>query len=88
MKKLLMLVVLSVAIGIAVGNSYAQSPTYVKGYIKKNGTYVMPYYKTTPDVSKFNNYGTKGNINPFTGKEGTVVPFKIENLFKTKNLFK
>lgn len=49
----------------------------VKGYFKKNGTYVQPYYRSDPNKSKFDNYSTKGNINPYTGKKGTVNPFKI-----------
>jgi len=49
----------------------------VEGYTKKNGTYVAPHYKSTPNKSKFDNYNTKGNINPYTGKKGTVNPFKI-----------
>lgn len=49
----------------------------VKGYTKKNGTYVAPHYKSTPNKSKFDNYSTKGNINPYTGKKGSVNPFKI-----------
>jgi len=49
----------------------------VKGYTTKKGTYVAPYYKSTPNKSKFDNFSTKGNINPFNGKKGTVNPFKI-----------
>lgn len=49
----------------------------VKGYTKKNGTYVAPHYKSTPNKSKFDNYSAKGNINPYTGKKGSVNPFKI-----------
>lgn len=33
-----------------------------KGYTKKNGTRVNPYYKSSPDKSKSNNLGTK---NPY-----------------------
>lgn len=43
----------------------------VGGYVKKNGTYVKPYYKTSPNGSKLDNYSNKGNINPYTGKRGT-----------------
>ncbi len=57
-----------------VGSVYAASK--VKGYTKKNGTYVAPHYKSTPNKSKFDNYSTKGNVNPYTGKKGTVNPFK------------
>lgn len=42
-----------------------------KGYIKKNGTYVAPHLKTESDDNFDNNYSTKGNSNPFTGKKGT-----------------
>jgi len=48
----------------------------VRGYTKKSGTYVAPHNKTSPDKSKLNNYGTKGNYNPYTGKEGTKDPYK------------
>lgn len=49
----------------------------VKGYTKKNGTYVAPHYKSSPNKSKFDNYSTKGNINPYTSKKGTVSPYRI-----------
>jgi hypothetical protein len=48
----------------------------VKGYTKKNGTYVAAHRKTGPDKSKANNYSSKGNVNPNTGKEGTKDPNK------------
>lgn len=49
----------------------------VKGYTTKKGTYVAPYYKQSPNKSKLDNFSTKGNVNPYTGKKGTVNPFKI-----------
>lgn len=55
----------------------AEAATRVKGFTKKNGTYVAPHYKSTPNKSKFDNFSTKGNLNPYTGKKGTVNPFKI-----------
>jgi len=48
----------------------------VKGYTKKSRTYVMPHYKTSPDRTRINNYSTKGNYNPYTGKKGTQPIFK------------
>lgn len=45
--------------------------TRVKGYTRSNGTYVAPHYKSTPNRSKLDNYSTKGNSNPYTGKKGT-----------------
>ena len=43
----------------------------VKGYYKKNGTYVQPHVRSSPDRSVSNNWSTKGNTNPYTGTEGT-----------------
>jgi len=43
----------------------------VRSYIKKNGTYVAPSYRSNPNRSKIDNYSTKGNYNPYTGKVGT-----------------
>lgn len=57
--------------------SNAEAVQRVKGYTTKKGTYVAPHFKQSPNSSKFDNFSTKGNINPFTGKKGTVNPFKI-----------
>jgi hypothetical protein len=50
----------------------------VKGYIKNDGTYVAPSIATNPNGTKLDNYSTKGNVNPYTGKVGTVDPYKVE----------
>ena len=49
---------------------------YVDGYNRKDGTYVEPHHRSSPDSSKNNNYGTEGNYNPYTGKEGTKSPYE------------
>jgi hypothetical protein len=46
----------------------------IKGYVKKDGTYVAPSHATNPNKSKNDNWSTKGNVNPYTGKEGTKDP--------------
>ncbi|EER62414.1 conserved hypothetical protein [Acidovorax delafieldii 2AN] len=51
---------------MAKGGSHA-----VSGHTTKNGTYVPPHRATNPDSSKTNNWSHKGNVNPYTGKEGT-----------------
>jgi hypothetical protein len=43
----------------------------VRGYFRKNGTYVQPHYRSMPDGNFYNNWSTFGNINPYTGKPGT-----------------
>jgi hypothetical protein len=47
------------------------SQVRVKGYYRKDGTYVQPHVRSNPDGNPYNNYSTKGNVNPYTGKEGT-----------------
>lgn len=48
----------------------------VKGYFKPStGSYVMPSYKTSPNKTKLDNYSSKGNYNPYTGKTGTKNPW-------------
>lgn len=48
----------------------------VRPYVKKNGAVVFPHYKKSPNKTQFDNYGTKGNVNPYTGKKGKVKPVK------------
>ena len=54
----------------------AGKSTHVDGYVKKDGTYVAPHYRSAPNDTKLDNYSTKGNSNPYTGKEGSVDPYK------------
>lgn len=77
MKKILIGVLIAVFAFSIFAPISVEAATRVKGYIKKNGTYVAPHYKSPPNKSKFDNYSTKGNINPFSGKKGTVDPFKV-----------
>jgi len=51
------------------------SDTYVNGYYKSNGTYVQGHHRTSPNKTKSDNYSTKGNTNPYTGKKGTKSPY-------------
>lgn len=59
------------------GKGYSQGGSHsVRGYTKKDGTYVAPHRKTNPDQTKRNNYSSQGNVNPNTGREGTKDPDK------------
>jgi hypothetical protein len=56
--------------------SYSKSgTTSVHGYFRKNGTYVQPHMRTSPNNTKMDNWSTKGNVNPYTGKAGTKSPY-------------
>ena len=68
MKKLL----LSAIFLFLVVWSFAQ--VHVSGYYRKNGTYVQPYTRSSPDSSPYNNYSYPGNTNPYTGKVATGNP--------------
>ena len=43
---------------------------YVNGYTRSNGTYVKGYYRSEPNYTVRDNYGYKGNSNPYTGEYG------------------
>ena len=49
----------------------------IKSYYKPStGIYVNSYYRTSPNKTKLDNYSTKTNYNPYTGKKGYVNPYK------------
>jgi hypothetical protein len=44
---------------------------YTRGYVRRDGSYVGGYHATNPNGTRNDNYSTRGNINPYTGKWGT-----------------
>lgn len=55
--------------------SYARSGViHVPGHVNRDGKYVQPYYRTHPNGTQYDNYSSKGNVNPYTGKVGTKTP--------------
>lgn len=68
--------ILIAALVLAAGTAMAADDHDVKGYVKKDGTYVPPTKATNPNGTETDNYGSKGNTNPATGKEGTKTPKK------------
>lgn len=66
--------------------SYAQ--VSVKGYYRKNGTYVQPHMRSSPDGNPYNNYSYPGNTNPYTGKVATGNPDTYLKNYGSKNNFK
>jgi hypothetical protein len=43
----------------------------VHSYTRRDGTFVQSHHRSHPDHNFWNNWTTKGNVNPYTGKEGT-----------------
>jgi hypothetical protein len=54
------------------GTTPAYADVFVHGYFKRDGTYVAPHYRSAPDGYFYNNWSTKGNINPYAGRKGTL----------------
>lgn len=69
------LVLVALAILLAMLAADVNAQVRVKGYTRKDGTYVAPHYRSSPNRSKHDNYSTQGNYNPYTGKKGTVNPY-------------
>lgn len=47
-----------------------------RGYTTQSGTYVAPHRATNPNNTQMDNYGTRGNVNPYTGQIGTRSPYR------------
>jgi len=50
-------------------NSHSVSP-----YIRSDGGYVQGHQSTNPNNTQLDNYGTRGNYNPYSGNVGTRNP--------------
>ena len=57
--------------GTYSGTGSSSSSHGVRGHVTKKGKYVKPHRATNPNKTKRDNYSTKGNRNPATGKKGT-----------------
>ncbi len=76
MKKLITISLLSLFLVVSLAN-LAEAAVRVRSYYKPStGRYVMPSYRTSPNKTKLDNYSTKGNYNPYTGKKGSANPYK------------
>jgi hypothetical protein len=60
---------------LAVTINAGAAPSHsVRGHVRKDGTYVQRHRSTNPDSSRRNNWSSKGNASPYTGKAGTQDP--------------
>ena len=75
MKKIIAIALILVAV---TATEALARRVHVRGsYLKRTGTYVAPHYRTAPDHSRYNNWSARGNTNPYSGKSGTVDPYKV-----------
>ena len=56
------------------GTGSNSSSHSVQGHTTNQGTYVAPHNSTNPNNTQMDNYGTRGNYNPYTGATGTRSP--------------
>ena len=56
------------------GTGSNPSSHYVSPYSTSNGTQVQGHYQTNPNSTQYDNYGTRGNVNPHNGAIGTRSP--------------
>ncbi len=58
--------------------AYPVSPSsgdvYVNGYFRRDGTYVGGHHRTAPNRTTVDNFSTRGNVNPYTGRRGSKRP--------------
>ena len=57
---------------LAFGALPAAADEFVNGYVRSDGTYVQPHYRSSPNSSPYDNYSAQGNSNPYTGQKGSV----------------
>ena len=48
--------------------------TYIKKYIRKDGTEVKNHFRTEANNIESDNYTAEGNVNPYTDEKGTKEP--------------
>ncbi|CAN5692349.1 hypothetical protein BH09PSE5_BH09PSE5_12160 [soil metagenome] len=56
------------------GVTHAKGSHAIKGHVTKSGTYVAPTRATNPNKTRADNYSSKGNVNPSSGKAGSKKP--------------
>ena len=52
------------------GTGSNPSSHYVAPSVSQQGTYRPGHYQTNPNSTTLDNYGTRGNVNPYTGQTG------------------
>jgi hypothetical protein len=54
----------------------AQRHVHVRSSITRNGEYRQSHARSYPNRTRFDNYSTRGNTNPFTGSKGHRKAYK------------
>ena len=66
----------TIAIALLASTSAIAAGSHaVRGYVTSDGDYVEPHYQTNPNSTKVDNWSSTPNVNPYTGKAGTIDPY-------------
>ncbi|MFZ2315621.1 MAG: hypothetical protein WAW86_08215 [Gammaproteobacteria bacterium] len=57
-------------VSISIFSMSVLADVSVRGYQRNDGSYVQPHYRSNPNNNADDNWSTKGNANPYTGREG------------------
>jgi hypothetical protein len=67
---------LAVAFALAAPSvAEARGSHSVRGHMRSNGVYVAPHRATNANGTRYDNWSTRGNVNPYTGRVGTRSPY-------------
>ncbi len=69
MKKFLLTLFLVLTL-LGVSATAVEARVSVRGYTTRRGTYVQPHYRSNPNRSRYDNWSSRGNYNPYTGRKG------------------
>ena len=61
---------LAIAVCLSCFATATVADEYVNSHFTKDGRYVEGHYRSSPNSTRLDNYSTKGNVNPYTGKPG------------------
>jgi hypothetical protein len=50
---------------------------FVSPYVNSHGTYVQGHHQTNPNTTQLDNFGSRGNHNPYAGTFGTRSPLLV-----------
>jgi hypothetical protein len=59
---------------VSAGTFTVFAQTRVRGYTRRDGTRVESHRRTAPNKTERDNWSSKPNTNPDTGKKGTKTP--------------
>jgi hypothetical protein len=68
MRKVVILIICTFFLFINIFDAFSGGLVWVRGYFRKDGTYVRPHFRTAPDGIPYNSFSFPGNYNPNTGK--------------------